>query len=158
MLTPQPPVSSYIPTAVQTNSLRIVYEEPQDSIPSNTSLLIRTFKDVVEAGVQNGEIDGITDESLEKLQKYLRTAISRATEDMRDALDTVRPSQQPEELVPAATVEGMTQFPIPLPPWHDVDFQWCPNFGTGASYGETGNDPGVEASDPLLTALEWNFE
>ena len=119
----------------------------------------------MEAGVQNGEIDGITDESLEKLQRYLRIAISRATEDMRDALDTVRPSQQPEELVPAATVEGMTQFPIPLPPWYDVDFQWFSSFGTGASYGEytgtnimTGNDPGVEASDPLLTALELNFE
>ncbi|KAE8443600.1 hypothetical protein EG329_001533 [Mollisiaceae sp. DMI_Dod_QoI] len=64
------------------------YEVYQEVLPSNTSLLIRTFKELVEAGVQKGEIDGITDENLEKLQKCLRTAIHRASKDCQQTHNT----------------------------------------------------------------------
>ncbi|KAE9369904.1 hypothetical protein N431DRAFT_560602 [Stipitochalara longipes BDJ] len=138
----------------------IVYEEPQENIPSNTSLLIRTFKDVVETGVQNGEIDGITDESLEKLQKYLGVAIARATENMRDALDTDRSSQQLEDLIPAVTFD-FSAFPT-SPPWFETQYQRPQDlFLEGEDYtsastitsvmaGAMAEECGGEASDPFL--------
>jgi hypothetical protein len=45
--------------------------------------LIRSFKETVESGMAAGEIDGINDENLEKLQEYLQETIrivSRRTE------------------------------------------------------------------------------
>jgi hypothetical protein len=84
---PHPCKSMYSIYSIATDLAFIVYEEYREVLPSNTSLLIRTFKELVEAGVQRGEIDGITDENLEKLQKCLRTAIHRASKDSEQTYD-----------------------------------------------------------------------
>ncbi|KAN0102222.1 hypothetical protein V8E51_012732 [Hyaloscypha variabilis] len=75
------------------------YMDSQETIPSNTDLLLRTFKEVVDASVENGEIEGITDDNLEKLQKCLEVAIGRATQDFKDRPNE-NDSSQMQDLLP----------------------------------------------------------
>jgi len=101
----------------------LVYDESQEIFLSNTALLIRTFKEVVNASVQRGEIEGITDENLEKLQKCLEVAITRATRDSNDR-PSILPLQTqdplPEELPPSNMLDPVQDRTA----WYGLDTQF----------------------------------
>jgi hypothetical protein len=96
---PPPPCKFVVIRRDYIYSLSLVYIESQESIPSKTELLLRTFKEVVDASVENCEIEGITDENLEKLQKCLEVAIGRATQDVKDRPNE-NASSQMQDLLP----------------------------------------------------------
>jgi len=81
---PPPPCKFVLILRYYFYSLPLVYMDSQETIPTNTDLLLRKFKEVVDASVESGEIEGITDENLEKLQKCLQVALSKATQDVED--------------------------------------------------------------------------
>jgi hypothetical protein len=63
---------------------------------TNTGLLLKSFKETVESGIELGDIEGIDDETLDKLLEFLRTAISTASKSDQKPRTMLRSSLDPD--------------------------------------------------------------
>jgi hypothetical protein len=67
-----------------------VYDDDAFMSLTNTELLVEAFKDTVEFGLEIGEIEGIDDETLDKLMEMLRVAVSIASSSSQQQRDMLR--------------------------------------------------------------------
>jgi hypothetical protein len=62
---------------------------------TKTDRLVKTFKEIVESGIDVGEIKGIDDETMEKLQECLRIAIQTLSRVNQQPLSVQLPNSSP---------------------------------------------------------------
>lgn len=62
---------------------------------TKTGRLIKTFKETVKSRIETGEIEWIDDETLEKLQECLRTAIQTSSRINQEPLSVQLPNSSP---------------------------------------------------------------
>jgi hypothetical protein len=88
---------------------------------TNTELLVKSFKETVDLRIESGDIEGIDDETLDKLQDSLRVAISVAAISNKPQRDLLRrgllnSSLAPGESGPSQTIsEDPFQEQVALP-------------------------------------------
>lgn len=86
---------------------------------TKTYHLVKTFKETVESNIGTGEIKGIDDETLEKLQECLRTAIKTSSRTSREIVSVQLPSTSPSLqplLVPNFPFQTFPSFISPTVP------------------------------------------
>ena len=81
---------------------------------TNTELLVKSFKETVDLRIESGDIEGIDDETLDKLQDSLRVAISVAAISNKQQRDLLRRRLLDSSLAPgeAGPSQGISEDPF----------------------------------------------
>jgi hypothetical protein len=85
----------------------LVYEEDIFTTITNTALLVKSFKETVESRIEIGDIEGVDDETLDKLLDSLQVAISIAS----NTANSERRDPPPHTLLRSTTEATLAKFP-----------------------------------------------
>ncbi|KAH7327062.1 hypothetical protein BKA65DRAFT_480782 [Rhexocercosporidium sp. MPI-PUGE-AT-0058] len=86
-------VVAYAPEKpLETRKAELIYDNETSMSVTKTSRLVKTFKETVETCIEAGEIEGINEDTLEKLQECLRTAIKTSSRNSQETLGHQAPS------------------------------------------------------------------